>query len=51
MYTEPHGVAIVPAAPAADRVALRRLDLDDLGAKISEQPRGEGPRDVVAELQ
>jgi hypothetical protein len=38
-------------APAAERIAARRLDLDHFGAEIGEDPGAERGGDVVADLE
>ena len=42
--------AVLPAAEAAERIALRRLDLDDLGAEIGQHQARERRRDHRAQL-
>src|SRR5262249_34525266 len=46
------GAVVVGLAPHAERIAaVRRLDLDDLGAEVRQQHAGERPAYVVRELQ
>ena len=52
VHAPPGGLALVAGAPLPHRVAgAWRLHLDDIGAKVAEQPRAEGRRDEVAKLQ
>ena len=51
MHAEPDRVPVHRRAPAAERVAARRLDLDHLGAEIGQDAGAEGRGDVVADLQ
>jgi hypothetical protein len=50
MHAEPDGMPILLRAPAAERVAFRRLHLDHLGAEVGQEAGAEGRRDVVAQL-
>ena len=47
---EPDGVTVLRRAPAPERIAAGRLDLDDLGAEIRQNPRAERRRDVMAQF-
>ena len=52
VHAPPGGLALVTRAPLPHRVAgAWRLHLDDISTKVAEQPRTEGRRDEVAELQ
>ena len=43
--------AVAARRPRADEIALRRFDLDDLGAQVRHQPRGIGARHHGGEVQ
>jgi hypothetical protein len=51
MHAEPHRVPIHRRAPAAERIAARRLDLDHLRAEVGQDARTERCRNVMADLQ
>ena len=44
-------LAIDKRRPLAHFVAARRLDLDDIGAELGEQPGGKRPRDQLAQFE
>ena len=50
MHAEPHRMAVLLAAPAAEGVAARRFHLDHLGAEIGQQAGAEGRGDVVPQF-
>ena len=51
MNGPPQRFACQPGAPFAHRIALGRLHLDDVGAKIAKQPRAKRGGDEMAKFQ